>query len=64
MKHAFLIIAHSQYELLSVLVNLLDHPNNDIYILIDKKASLPSKDLLTVNKSNLFLLDKKWGGDE
>ena len=37
MKHAFLIIAHSQYNILQVLVELLDHPKTDIFILIDKK---------------------------
>ena len=38
MKHAFLIIAHNEFRLLKALVQLLDHPNNDIYIHIDLKA--------------------------
>lgn len=65
MKHAFLIIAHSQYELLATLAELLDHPNNDIYILIDKKSTPPSRSIFKQKKSGLFILDKRidirWG---
>lgn len=39
MKHAFLVIAHNEYELLKSLISLLDHQDNDIYIHIDKKVS-------------------------
>lgn len=63
MKHAFLIIAHSQYEILKVLVELLDHPNSDIFILIDKKSPLPKN--LICRFSTLHLLSKRidirWG---
>lgn len=37
MKHAFLIIAHADYEVLRVLVDMLDNKCCDIYIMIDKK---------------------------
>ena len=37
-KHAFLIIAHHQFELLEKLILMLDHPNNDIYIHISKSV--------------------------
>ena len=63
MKHAFLIIAHSQYNILQVLVELLDHPQTDIFILIDKKSTMP--DNICCKKSKLFLLkdriDIRWG---
>lgn len=63
MKHAFLIIAHSQYDILKVLVELLDHPNSDIFILIDKKSPLPKN--LICRFSTLHLLSKRidirWG---
>ncbi|HEM6399281.1 TPA: glycosyl transferase [Streptococcus suis] len=38
-KHAYLIIAHHNFEQLSFLVSLLDHPRNDIFIHIDQKVS-------------------------
>ena len=37
-KHAYLIIAHTQFELLDVLLELLDYAENDIYLHIDKKV--------------------------
>ena len=37
-KHAYLIIAHHQFNLLEMLVKLLDYEKNDIYIHIDKKV--------------------------
>lgn len=37
-KHAYLIMAHTQPELLKKLVRLLDDERNDIYIHIDSKA--------------------------
>lgn len=38
-KHAYLIMAHTQPELLMALLRLLDDARNDIYIHIDKKAA-------------------------
>lgn len=38
MKHAYLIMAHTNYQQLQLLVNLLDHPDNDFFIHIDKKS--------------------------
>ena len=38
MRHAFMIIAHHQFELLEQLIRCLDNPNNDIYIHIDAKV--------------------------
>ena len=39
MKHAFLIIAHNEFDLLGHLVELLDHPDNAFYIHVDLKAA-------------------------
>ena len=33
-----MIIAHNEFELLEILVRLLDDPRNDIYIHIDAKV--------------------------
>lgn len=37
-KHAYLIMAHSEFSLLQKLLIMLDYDNNDIYIHIDKKV--------------------------
>lgn len=42
MKHAFLIMAHNQFSLLKLLVELLMlNERCDLYIHIDKKAIVP-----------------------
>ena len=38
-RHAYLIMAHNNYDILKKLISLLDHSRNDIYIHIDKKSS-------------------------
>lgn len=38
MKHAYMIIAHNEFDILEKLVQLLDDPRNDLYIHIDKKV--------------------------
>lgn len=38
MKHAYLICAHTQFELLKKLIIMLDDTDNDIYIHVDKKS--------------------------
>ena len=37
-KHAYMIIAHNEFDLLEILVRLLDDPRNDLYIHIDAKV--------------------------
>ena len=37
-KHAYLIIAHNQPQLLEMLCQLLDHPNHDIFIHVHSEA--------------------------
>lgn len=63
MKHAFLIIAHTDYEVLRTLIKLLDVSRCDIYVMIDKKSPVP--DGLNVNHARLFMLQKRvdirWG---
>lgn len=63
MKHAYLILAHSSFDLLRLLISRLDDERNDIFVHIDKKV----KDLpkLHVGKATLFMLDNRidvrWG---
>lgn len=40
MKHAYLIMAHSNLKQLQKLLFLLDDPDNDIYIHLDSKSEL------------------------
>ena len=37
-KHAMLIMAHKQFEILEKLMRQLDHVRNDLYIHIDRKS--------------------------
>lgn len=64
MKHAFLIIAHNEFEVLKLLVSCLDDGRNDIFIHFDKKvAVLPD---IRTERAGLTILenrvDVRWGG--
>ncbi len=63
-KHAYLIIAHEKEDLLLYLIKQLDHPDNDIYIHIDKKAPFDGHSY-SVKYSKLHILkkriDARWG---
>ncbi len=68
-KHAFLIMAHGNWELLGRLIKKLDHPDNDIFLHIDKKVPFPFeiKDTLShcVCPSSLYFTERikiNWGG--
>lgn len=68
MRHAYLIMAHNEPDLLQRLILILDHPENDIYVHIDKKSNLNDFKLssnLCVH-SHLFILshriDVSWSG--
>lgn len=63
MKHAYLILAHGQWELLQTLLATIDDGRNDIYVHIDAKAKeLP---LLKTRYAGLTILedrvDVRWG---
>ena len=63
MKHAWLIIAHNEFEVLQRLVSMLDAPESDFYIHFDKKVLNPPQ--IHVAKGGLTILDKRvdvcWG---
>ena len=65
MKHAYLIIAHNEFNILKELVALLDDKRNDIYIHIDKKVKYIPQ--LNCEYANLYVLtqkerlDVRWG---
>lgn len=64
MKHAWLIIAHNEFEILQMLISALDDPRNDIFVHIDRKIKTPPH--LYAYRSDLLILDKRinvhWGG--
>lgn len=65
-KHAYLIMAHTQPELLKTILTLLDDERNDIYLHIDSKAKdYPLEDVVSVLKKSNFIFtertDVKWG---
>lgn len=49
LTHAYLIMAHSEFEQLRMLVEMLDYPGNDIYIHVDKKAKELDKEEIKKN---------------
>lgn len=64
--HAYLIIAHNQFELLNKLLRCLDYEENDIFIHIDKKSGEINKKVLLagVSKSNVYFTKRHnvvWG---
>lgn len=66
-KHAYLIMAHGQFDVLKRLVAALDYKWNDIYIHIDKKAGkIDYKGIRAcVQESQIYFVDRisvNWGG--
>ena len=57
MKHAYLILAHNEPELLSLLVERLDDVRNDIYIHFDRKFSV-FPDIKTLHAGLYILKDR------
>lgn len=67
-KHAYLIMAHTQPELLKKLLERLDDERNDIYLHIDSKAkNYPVTEITSVLKKSSCVLtermDVQWGSD-
>ncbi len=66
-KHAYLIMAHDQYNILCMLLKDIDDERNDIFLHLDKKSkNIPWKSIKkSVCKSNLYIVKQKrvnWGG--
>lgn len=64
-RHAYLIIAHNNPQVLLTLLRMLDYEHNDIFLHVDKKSPL-LRDLSFVPKScGFFVLDNRidvrWG---
>ena len=65
MKHAFLIMAHNNLEILQTLVSMLDDERNDIFLHIDLKSNMLANHPMSSSKARLFVLehrvDVRWG---
>lgn len=65
-KHAYLILAHNNFQILKKLIRLLDDPRNDIYIHVNKKVKkFDPEDFLHIpEKSRLIFIERRkvdWG---
>ncbi len=64
-KHAYLIMAHNNFNQLKKLLELLDYEKNDIYIHIDKKSKFDKSELVKdIKKSKVYFTERinvKWG---
>ena len=63
-RHAFLIMAHTQKDLLARLLKRLDNERVDIYLHLDRKSPLSAGDLPELMHSRLFLtrrISVTWG---
>lgn len=66
-KHAYLIIAHNQFNILKRLLRALDYKENDIFIHIDEKAgAIDCEEIKScVKESSIYFVDRmsvNWGG--
>ncbi len=64
-KHAYLIMAHNNFEQLNILIGLLDDTRNDIYLHIDKKAKDFRRGSVKTRFSNVYFvkpISVTWGG--
>lgn len=65
MKHVYMIIAHQEFPVLEVLMEMLDYPDNDIVLHLDKKVEYVVQ--YRLQYSNLYLvpedkrIDVRWG---
>lgn len=64
-KHAYCIIAHNEPEIFKILVSLIDHPLNDIYVHIDKRVNNIDDFRIETKHSNIQYLNIRrkvyWG---
>lgn len=66
-RHAYLIMAHNEFDILLELLKDIDDKRNDIYLHIDKKvASFPEEQIRkSVMKGSLYIIERmavNWGG--
>lgn len=64
-RFAFCIIAHNEPEIFRILVAQIDHPDNDIFVLIDKKSDIKQFNSVSTIYSRITFCENriniKWG---
>ncbi len=66
-KHAYLIMAHNDFKILTEILKALDHERNDVFLHIDSKTQSVSEELLfgAMHRGKLYLIPRmsvSWGG--
>lgn len=65
-RHAYMIVAHDQEELLQILIRALDSIENDIFVHIDKDSSINMDKIKCITtQSKLYIIPRQkvsWGG--
>ena len=62
MKHAWLIMAHNEFEVLRLLLEALDDDCNDIYVHLDRKVKeMPELATVRSRLTMLHAVDVRWG---
>ena len=65
MRHAYLIMAHNEPEILKLLLSRLDHSDNDFYVHLDQKSFMDTDEIASaVKQSKLVFIERKkifWG---
>lgn len=66
-KHAYLIMAHNDFEVLSEILKELDHERNDIYVHVDAKTGIYPKEILkeSIVHGRIYFIPRtevNWGG--
>ncbi len=61
MKHAFLIMAHNNLEILQTLVSMLDDERNDIFLHIDLKSNMLANHPMSTSKGSPFCFGTSGG---
>ncbi|ROR92612.1 beta-1,6-N-acetylglucosaminyltransferase [Nocardioides aurantiacus] len=67
LRHAFLVMAHHQFDQLEGLLRLLDHEDNDVYLHVDARSEDfdPARAASVLRHSELVLVPRlrvRWGG--
>ncbi|HEL2057857.1 TPA: hypothetical protein TY768_001025 [Streptococcus suis] len=67
-KHAYLIVAHDKFDQLAFLLQLLDYPQHDFFVHIDKKSKISEPEIAALQEatkeSTLTLIPRRavyWG---
>lgn len=63
-KHAICIIAHKNVEQINLLIHLLDHPQIDLFLHLDKKSRISYDDIKKPTHSQITFVERhdvRWG---